>query len=530
MPREIKKVYKQLPRWSLGAFAVDVVFFFVMRELGKPWCGGTSTCYRLASNADRFADYLSLIVAIMAILIPVSIELWRKQFAVQNLSPKSPLDKAWSDQDRMRYLYEPVSSMAIFVGISTLLPLFINSSALFYAAVFYGIFLLVYVFRVSFFKTPPDIYDLPVLNPDGDGLPPREIMNELASITLDHATDIAQSDGGNEVNWSVQLSEAKTLSKLIMWVRGTLTRHLKGDVNKLFLWPIFINFITKCNIDVLWLPAYDKDGELRTLFANIKFYQYGNLMQAARILKTLTGRFAEHDTYYETIGTLFKSVPVKSIEEKDLERFFDSTFRTLFLKSGENDRILSDNLPDDWLITIAHANDKMPKATAAIYLQWMWNLQSQREDIPTDAVRQTTETIFPEVEPILFAKFVILRLSLPYLAADTIEGSAVHLDEMVSKWHSFGVIGRTSVYDVQDDTSVEERFRDTQNASRTATLKLIQELGWFPWDKQNRYVFPQMIRTMINLTKWPTNVKASWNSFIDILETLFNDEPGDNAS
>lgn len=526
------KIYSQLPKWSLSAFALDILLFFLMHWLGKAWCGGGSACYHLTNDGDRFANYLALIVAVMAILIPVSIELWRKQFAARNLAPKSPLDKAWSEEDRMRYLTEPVASMAIFFGITALLPLFVSSSALFYAAIFYGVFLLSYVFAVSFFKSPPDIYELPVLNPGNNNLPPREIMNELAAITLEKSSDSTSSTTtGSEITWEVQLSENKTLEKLIYWIRATLTRHLKGDVNKLYLWPVFLNFISKCSVDTLWLPAYGEHGVIRTLFADIKFYQYGNLIQAAQILRTLTSRFIDEDTYYETIGTVFSSIPTRDILEKDLIRLFNSTFRILFLKSEKNDLALKDNFPQEWVVTLDNAETKLPKVTASIYIQWMWSLQTQANDIPAEAAKETTETLFPEVDTILFAKFLILRLNLPTLDSNDVQRSAVRFDEVVSKWHNFGVIGRTTVFDTNgDEGSTAERYRKIQIVSQANTVKLVKKLGWFEWAKNDIHQYRQMLKDIIQATGWDDDYKQSWIKVIDAVERLFDDEQAANVT
>jgi len=523
----IKKIYKLLPRWSLGVFIVDAVFFFLMRWLGKSWCGGASTCYRLTIGTDRFADYFALIVAVMAILIPVAIELWKKQFVARNLSPKSPLDSVWAEEDRMRYLYEPVASMAIFVTITALLPLVISSSALFYAGIAYGIFLLVYVFYVSFFKKPLDIYELSVLNPPDNGLPPRETMSELATITLEATTDTPQTNSpSSSLTWVVQLSEAKTLEKLVTWIQTTLKRHLKGDFNKMSLWSIFTNFITKCSVDTLWLPSYDEHGPIRTLFADKKFYQYGNLVHAAQILKTITDRFADTDSYYETIGTLLSTIPTNDIDEEDLVRLFDATFRILFLKSGDNDLVLRDTFPDEWRVTTKNVKDKMPKVTTAIYLQWIWNLQMQSDNIPEPAVQEVTQIIFPEVEPMLFAKFVLLRLNMVRLGGDSMEQSATVLDEAIRKWHVFGHVGRVTAEwePAGAEDSLENKWRQDFAASEAATLKLVKELGWFAWDKKNVYMLTQMLRGMIRATGWPKPLQNSWLNFIDVLAKLFDDD------
>jgi hypothetical protein len=530
---DMGKIYKQLPRWSVGALVVDAALFLLMHFFGKPVCGGTSTCYRLAIGADRFADYFALIVAVMAILIPVAIELWKTQFVARNLSPKSPLESAWSDEDRMRYLYEPVASLAIFVGITALLPLFISSTALFYAAVAYGVFLLVYVFYASFFMSPLDIYGLAVLNPQSNNLPPREIMNELAVTTLEQATDTQIPKNSSGLTWAMQLTESKTLSRLLSWLKSTLTRHLKGDFNKMSLWSIVLNFISKCDISTLWLPSYDKDGEIRTLFADEKFYQYGNLVHSAQILKTITERFADSDSYYETIGTLLSSIPTNKIDAEDLVKLLNSTLRILFLKSGENDLVLSENLPDDWLVTVKNAKSKLPSVTTSIYLQWIWSLQMQSGDLAERSVQETTEVLFPEVETILFAKFVLLRINLVRFDGEDIEQSAVILDEAMRKWHIFGNVGRvtTEWTPAGNDEAIENQWRRNTAASEAATLDLIKELGWFNWNKSDANANVQIFRSMIAATNWPDSLKKSWNNFADILQSTFDNEDGaDNAA
>lgn len=528
---KIRETYRRI-QWSANALFIDVALFLGMLFLGRSLCSGSSSsCYRLAPS-DRFADYLALVVAVMAILIPVSIELWKRQFVELNLSQKSPLDSAWFEEDRIRYLCEPIASMAIFVLITTLLPLFISSSALFYADVFYGLFLLTYVFFVSFFKKPLDIYDLPVLNPQGHNLPPREIISELSTITLEKSIDQTAPTSVNidPLTWTVQLSQSKTLERLTLWARSTLTGHPNGDVNKMLLWSTFINYITNCELDILWLPAYEKQGSLHTFFADKKSYTPNNLPHIAQMLEIITSRFASIDNYYETVGTLLSTIPVSGIPEKDLIRLFGSTFRMLFSKSDKNDLIISSNIPNEWVITLNDADDKLPRVTLSIYLQWLWSLQMQSGEIPETAVHETTIVLFPEVEPILFAKFLLLYINMARLQLVSNDEAAEIFSEAIGKWNIFGNIGRVNVDWAPSKTeeSLDERFRQDFLTSETVTIKLAEKLGWFPWNRQQVNTNTQLLRSIIHATDLPDYTKKSWLVFVDKLETMFKDENADN--
>lgn len=120
----LRTFIKRCPLW-LTVFVVDMIIFLVLHYAGSHICGGTSSCYYIKDGVDRFTNYLALIVAVMAILIPVSIELWKGQYQSHNLGQKSLLDKEWENRTRNRYLHEPLGSIGAFTVISMFLPLFI---------------------------------------------------------------------------------------------------------------------------------------------------------------------------------------------------------------------------------------------------------------------------------------------------------------------------------------------------------------------------------------------------------------------
>jgi hypothetical protein len=224
----------RIPRWCFVALVVDAILYTFMVQFGHGICGD-SVCYRLGPGTDRMADYFALIIAIMAILIPLAIEIWKLQFTSYNLGPKTPMDGEWSSQNRMRYLHEPIGNMIIFLVGTCLLPLVVRHSALLCADVLYGLYLLAYVFYVSFYEPPINVYDLPALNPGGGSrLPSRDVMSELATTTIDNAE--SQRDGKTSDNarpWTEQLTEESTLKRMVAWAILALPEDRKKDVNAL---------------------------------------------------------------------------------------------------------------------------------------------------------------------------------------------------------------------------------------------------------------------------------------------------------
>lgn len=330
--KKYASILRCLPFWAI-ALLIDGLIYAVMVSADTHLCGVNSSCFRLDAMGDRYTDYLALVVAIMAILIPVAIELWREQFRSHNLKRPSLLDAEWSRMDRNRHLNEPVGAAAVFVCLSLLLPLLINTTALFYAAMFYGIYLLVYVFSASFYRKPLNIYQTSGLNPGNGELPSPDIMGELINITFQTSEDGGHTQDLTSI-WLSQINEQETLKKLGDWVRITLRRDEKQhlDATELYVWTLMQNFLRKCQVEVIWQSVIG--GDLKTILQDERLYDSFSIDGGSKILSSVIQRLVKNEEYYELSGMVLKLVPIIGRDASDLYRILMPSVKSLLFKMG----------------------------------------------------------------------------------------------------------------------------------------------------------------------------------------------------
>lgn len=522
--RDILKRPKMWPLW-FKALLADALLFIIMWLIGNEVCGSQHYCYYIKSDIDRMADYLALVVVVMAILIPVSIELWKEQFQSHNLRQKSSLDKGWDRQTRERYLDEPAGSIATFTVLCIAVPLVVKSSALFYADVLYGLYVLTYIFYVSFYMRPPDIYDIDELNPDSpDGLPQNEVMNELARATLDKRK---QADGTVPAQagpvWAAQLTEEATLKQLGKWVENSMAAPKDALMARITAWSTINRFLQECDVMLIWQSI--DDGELKGLMQKPGLYKKGSAVRTAQLMKTVVDRLSSDFTSYDMIGNLLRLVPIKQVEPQDrLLVILGGSLRILFSKSGENSYLLEESFPEEWTVTVRRLNgtDIMARVTAAAYLEWVRDLQDA-QDMDEKAVQQTTEFIFAEVEVMLFSKFVLLWLNQSLLGSEN--GSA--FKDRVDKWHLFGHISRTSAeWNTPDETNeeLEARYASNFKAAEEVTVETVKKLSWFRYDYDYLYMLSSVLKNSVrNFEGWSDGKKNSWIQVADMLMLLVED-------
>ncbi len=526
MKEKLKIVAKRMPRWCFVFLGLDFVLFLIMLSHDMSTCKSNVACFRLGTGMDRMADYLALMISIMAILIPLAIEVWREQFQSHKLAQKSALDKEYDTQFRGRYLNEPIGALVIFVALCFLAPLLVASSALFYAATFYGLYLLFYMFRMSFYKPPINIYDIPVLNPILKQPPDRDIMSELSSLTLEGSTSPnspkqAQSDIRA---WTSQLSDEKTLHLYCKWILSSLPVNKKQDIEKEYLWVIFTNYLTKCSASVIWLSV--NEGELKAVFMSPHLYKDINLSRAGYLLKIVVERLSYNNEYDFEVKKLLQALPLSKIPDENFDLVLSSAITTLFDRETILNSTLSEAFPETWRVTsdTLKSNSIINRSVANIYIRWFIK-QSNNKEINEEAVDNTTQFIFPEVEPFLFAKFVLLATNINKLS---LEDKAPFINA-VSRWHIFGHVGRVSAEWVPtqaDEADFEARYAKSMKDGEDLTVEIVKRLGWLPYKKDVMYMLTTMVKTAVQqfAPEWSDARKQSWRNFADMLNQVAVDD------
>jgi hypothetical protein len=454
----------------------------------------------------------------MAVLIPVVIELWQEQFQVHNLGQKAQLDEEWDKQVQKRYLNDPLASISIFMVMGLILPIFIGSNALFYTTLLYGIFVLVHVFYVAFYMgNQINIYNVAGLNPKDSSLPTKKIMSELANLTLgktQHSHDDDSSDNDVLV-WRSQLSEELTLKKFCHWIALAINSEPK-DRNEYHLWTTFFNFLSRCDISTVWLSA--GSGAIKRIFKNEHFYE-NHILQASKFLKIITDRFTSDSNYYESIGSIMRSIPTGNIKIINLEQLFMPAFITFFAKS-KNDEEIIEHFPKEFTITMDNLvkEHNVLMSASYSYTKWIKGLQDYSVSINEPTVQKVTETVFPEVETMLFAKFVLLHVNMQYVIGE----DAIGFQDNISRWNIFGHISRsnTTWMPSESDDEVQEQFKQQLDKGVKNTIEVVKNLSWFPDDMESLKRIGERLTDIIRLTTWNDNYKKSWLIFAHKLASL----------
>jgi hypothetical protein len=242
-------------------------------------------------------------------------------------------------------------------------------------------------------------------------------------------------------------------------------------------------------------------------------------MHAAEILKITVQQFTDEDAYNDVVKELLLQLPVSDMRQGYLVDLLMPTLRVLFFKAGDSSYVLSDTLPEDWRVTVDGV-DKHPeivRAIASVFLAWTRDLQAYAAKINEQAVQATTEALFPDVEPTLFAKFVLLWLNGRYLMEPN-PNPAMFM-EGLGRWHLFGHLGRVSTEwtPVDSEDEVEAQFARTFARQEEQTTALVKKLGWFPKDRDRLQGLADAIKAAVG------EKNVSWAHFVDKLMELADD-------
>jgi hypothetical protein len=208
-----------------------------------------------------------------------------------------------------------------------------------------------------------------------------------------------------------------------------------------------------------------------------------------------------------------------------LYEIFMPVFRVLFIKSGEDGDVLGEGFPDEWRVTIETLDspDKMAWVSASVYRRWVWDIQRYANEINERAVQETTEEIFPNIEPMLFARYVKLWVNMGLIQTGNTKG----LQEAIARWHIFGHVGRTSMAEwvptLADEQAFEQRYFQQLHEDEQHTIDLLKKLGWFPKERTKLQELAEKLKNVVNNGDWQLNTKTSWVNFADQLMLLADD-------
>lgn len=373
---------------------------------------------------------------------------------------------------------------------------------------------------------PVDIYEVEGLNPPDPKLPNPDMMLELMNLTQNKAkppkNDTVSNNDGPV--WSPQLSEERTLELLGKWVERTISAKKDDVTNKMYSWMLLNSFIQKCDAMLIWRSS--DDGVLKRLVQNVAFYSRENAVHSGQIIRTVVNRLANDDVGYDIVRTFLQSIPIGNIDRQDtLDTIFGGAFRELFFKAGDSRYVLSDAFPPEWQVTNANlkSSNKMSKLTSTIYLNWIRDLQKYAQEINERAAQEVTEFIFPEVEVMLFSRFVLLWINAWHLQTSHPEEMQYELD----RWKLFGHLSRVSTEWTPidgTDQEIDNRFLEIMKRSEEATIELVKKLGWFPNDKSSLEALSKNLIKAIDSFTWQPEHKKTWQRFAEMLPQLASEQ------
>ncbi|HUA13456.1 MAG TPA: hypothetical protein VL989_03075 [Candidatus Sulfotelmatobacter sp.] len=509
---------KKIPKfgWALLADSVIWLVLISLHAHHAKWCPKTGyfSCY--AVSEDRLANLLALVAVVATILIPVAIVLWGDQFKSNALKKSSSLAKAWEGERTLIYVTEIVGGLAVLLLISLVLPLYIKSSALFWCAVLYGLWVLAYAFWVAFYKDPVDVYRLKPLNKDKEPID-VDIGRELITFTIGQqpADKTTDSDTSNQL-WMNQLSDERTFNA----IKKTIITTLNSEDKQLRFqwWAIWRRFLISCDIDSL-ISELNSDGVLSEILGSSAAYKKDNLEFTSTSFSHIASRLAKDKANADFIPEMYKLVKstyTTSLDPGDLYNLFMPSFRAIFNATSTLNDDAVQYFPDKWKVTLGNLNrgqGKMPKTTASIYRSWIMDLQKYSNKPNEDAAITTTENIFPKSSTWIISMFTKFWINYAYF--DTQHPELIgNLDLNLSRWKLYGHVGRVNTEWTDVATGEVTLAGRNALASDNETFDLLEKLGWINHDSAN--LFATRIQEALRLIKGEDEI-PSWQYFSELM-------------
>ncbi len=507
----LRQANERIDIWLEGRPTLAVLMLILVGELialmhayGAVFCGPNKLqCFVINPNGDLFAISLPYVALVMAVLFPVAIEVWREQIVTFNLKEKSPIEGEWYRQTRKLYLIEPVAGLAGLVALAVVAPLFAHGTALFYGILIYGLYVLTYIYGAAFFARPPQVYELRGLAHDYQ----RPMLNELVSATL------GEEDGSNKAgrgNWRNQIDKAQTLKLLVSALKATSHGN---KIERLHISILTTRFVTALSPDDLWF-ALEPSG-LKEFLKTPDSYSTNKLVRIAQLLKATVMVFAPASTYSDVAKELLTDVPIDN-DGRRIHAMVEPSLKALLDRVNDDDFDVSEIIPENWQVTVAKleartevAQANLARQVSHIYLEWVRDLQLSKNKVPEHGVLKVTEYLFPEVETILFARFVKL---------------AAGLDKSFGKWNLFGGIGRTTADWFVDEKHFATKYMAEQKRLFDATLKVTALLGWRVIDMAGAERVSEHIESTLDEKKPEEREAKGWRDFATQLRELVSDQ------
>lgn len=513
---------KEWPLLSAGVFLAVMIACLIVQLFSAKMCGETIKCFSIPFEDNRIEDYIILLTADVAVLIPIAIELWREFYISNNYGRKLQLDLAWEKARKRKSLNEPVIGISLFAVLCTVIPLFFTSSAFFYGAVAYGLYVIGNMFYNSFYRKPQNVYDLPELSLPGGQIPNTQLIAELATETMSRRVVIDKKSNSTQAveaqrPWASQLSDQQTLEVLTRWAKQAFRSKGEKAHEKSSFWFTYTSFLDNCDLNILWLSA--TDGGVHGLLVDPSFYGSGNWSNASRVLSTIVRRLVGDTSYGDVVQPVLADIPIEKIGRRILQNILNSPLKTVFDAVDPPDFDVNYTLPASWLVTKDNlkSNTDIARVTAASYLTWISRFNSEESGDHHTKAQAITEQLFPEVETIYFAKIVIVRTNLNVIVG----GNSAEFKNIIDRWGLFGAVGRMSEFtSFESEEKLLESVREAHNRELADTIEIVRKLSWFNINGISVEMIRSSIVDLMSKDDFEQEERDSWIQFAESLSSF----------
>jgi len=206
-----------------------------------------------------------------------------------------------------------------------------------------------------------------------------------------------------------------------------------------------------------------------------KIKDLGSFSQISRILDFILTNIEERSlkgieafSFFNHFGRHVENCKKEFIGSDKKHYYISSLFNIFYqvffkniAKSSESNAIWKNCFPKEWKITKYNYEDKdniISKISLTKFLQWAQiRIWQAKEDIDLD-LDEVSKNLFPEVEPILWARILIFIFS-PY--------GNDRMKSIIERSWTFGIIGRFRSYSGDNESSKEESRRKMDEAMQS---------------------------------------------------------------